>query len=205
MLHFARNLLGFLRITRNPVQIRSHNFHNDPIHVVWKKPETRWIKLNFDGSCKGENGVSSIGGVIRNHKSEFMLAYAEPICSKTSTLAEMAALQRGLELVRENGWNKVWLEGDAKSIMDIIHKSNKKVSCMELQKFAKNIGMIMSYIDECKLSHVYREGNRTADKLARMGHHLKKLKVWRHVPPNDDVLQKILREDAIGKTINRRR
>lgn len=46
----------------------------------------------------------SIGGIFRNHKAEFILVYSEPVGKATSTVAESAALKRGLELVLENGW-----------------------------------------------------------------------------------------------------
>ncbi|KAJ0081398.1 hypothetical protein Patl1_10913 [Pistacia atlantica] len=74
------------------------NWHKEPIPVAWKKPEFGWTKLNFDGSCKGGTGKGSIGGVFRNHKAEFLLGYSESIGRTTSTIAELAALRRGLEL-----------------------------------------------------------------------------------------------------------
>ncbi|KAB5533929.1 hypothetical protein DKX38_017015 [Salix brachista] len=40
---------------------------------------------------------------------EFILCYAESIGRTTIMIAELAALQRGLELVLENGWSNVWL------------------------------------------------------------------------------------------------
>ncbi|CAI0406908.1 unnamed protein product [Linum tenue] len=209
MLRVVSTLFGPSRATRNPVQILSRHFHRDPIPVAWERPDAGWTKLNFDGSCKGLKGVSSIGGVFRNHKAEFMLGYAEPIGSTTSVVAELAALQRGLELVLENGWSNVWLEGDAKSVVEVISRPNsrKLLSCEMARRHVSHINLIMSEIDNCMVKHVYREGNRVADKFAQMGHGLDRPRVWRHVPPDDDVLLRIVQEDAVGKIIirNRRR
>jgi len=50
-----------------------------------------------------------------------------------NTIAELTSLRRGLELARENGWNDIWLEGDAKALLEIIEKG-RKVRCMEVER-----------------------------------------------------------------------
>ena len=188
---------------QSPVHLLlSNKLHKEAIPVVWKKPGIGWTKLNFDGSSKGIAGKASIGGVFRNHKAEFLLGYAESIGKANSTIAEVSALHRGLELVRENGWNDVWLEGDAKTLIDVIVKG-RQVRCAEVQRHVSDINLIILELDNCIVSHVYREGNRAADKFAQIGHHMENPRVWRHNPP-DDVLD-IVHEDAQGKIVLRRR
>ncbi|EEF37721.1 nuclease, putative [Ricinus communis] len=201
MLPFT-NTFRCQRVVQNPVRILIKNWHRDPIPVAWEKPQVGWTKLNFDGSCKGREGKGSIGGVFRNHKAEFLLGYAESIGRSTSTIAELAALRRGLELVLENGWSNVWLEGDAKTLLEIIVK-RRKVRCAQMQRHVSDINLIIPELDNCIVSHVYREGNRAADKLAQIGHQLQKPKIWWHIPP-DDVLP-IVHEDAEGKIVFRKR
>ncbi|WRX27866.1 hypothetical protein QQP08_020353, partial [Theobroma cacao] len=41
------------------------------------------------------------------------------------------------------------------------------------------------------------EGNRAADKLAQIGHQLKKPQIWWHIPPNE--VLPIVHEDAEGE------
>ena len=187
-------------------QVHDHfllrNFHKEPVPVAWEKPEMGWTKLNFDGSSKGRAGRASIGGVFRNHKAEFLLGYAESIGRASSTVAELAALRRGLELVLENGWSDVWLEGDAKTLVEIIVQ-RRKVKCEEAQKHVSHINSIIPELNSCIMSRVYREGNRTADKLAQMGHRLETPQLWWFNPP-DEVLPFVL-EDAEGKIIFCRR
>lgn len=203
MLPFG-NILRCQRLIQNPVRIFLSNLHKKAaaIPVTWEKPEIGWTKLNFDGSSKGKALNASIGGLFRNHKAEFILGYAEPIGRANSTIAEVAALHRGLELVLENGWSDVWLEGDAKTLIDIIAKK-KSVKSAEVRRHVRDINSIILKLDNCKVTHVYREGNRTADKLAQIGHHLDKPTIWRHTPP-DEVLP-IMHEDAEGKIVLRRR
>lgn len=173
------------------------------IPVEWKKPLIGWTKLNFDGSCKGARGRASIGGVVRNHKAEFLLGYAEPIGRASSTIAELAALRRGLELVLENGWKEqVWVEGDAKTLVEIIVQ-RRQVRCMEVQRHISDINSILVELDNFVVSHIYREGNRAADKFAQMGHHLDRPTIWRDVPPQQVLA--IVHEDAQGKIVLRRK
>lgn len=198
------NILRYQNLVKNPVcKLVSRYFHKEPIPVLWKKPNIGCTKLNFDGSCKGISGKASIGGVVRNHKAEFLLGYAESIGQANSTIAELIALRRGLELVLENGWNDVWLEGDAKTLVEIIMKK-RKVRCMEVQRHVSHINSILlPEFKNCFVSHIYREGNRAADKFAQMGHHLDEPTIWRDVPPHE-VLAIVL-EDAQGKIVLRRK
>ncbi|KAL3519625.1 hypothetical protein ACH5RR_017774 [Cinchona calisaya] len=123
---------GCARALKKPVGLLVRSWHKEPIQVVWEKPDIGWTKLNFDGSCKRKAGRASIGGVLRNHDAEFLLGYSEFIGQTNSTIAELVALQRGLELVQENGWRHVWVEGDSKSSVEII--AQKKQMGYHLKK-----------------------------------------------------------------------
>lgn len=191
------------RLVQNQVRILlTRSWHKEAIPVSWEKPKFGWTKLNFDGSCKGGGtGRGSIGGVFRNHKAEFLLGYSESIGRTTSTIAELAALRRGLELALENGWNDVWLEGDAKTLVDIIVQ-RRQVKCAEVQRHINHIKSIIPELNNCLVTHIYREGNRAADRLAQMGQQFKKPQIW--LQPPHEVL-KIMDDDAEGKIFLRRR
>ncbi|KMS94758.1 hypothetical protein BVRB_015560 [Beta vulgaris subsp. vulgaris] len=192
-------------ITQNPSIARLllvKSLHKEPIPVAWEKPKIGWTKLNFDGSSKGKTGEASIGGVFRDHNAKFMLGYAESIGRSDSTIAELAALLRGLEIILENGWDDVWLEGDAKALVNIITK-RRSMRSLEAQKYISYINAIIPELNNYTMSHIYREGNRVADKFAQIGHQLETPCIWRHAPP-DEVLP-IMHEDAEGKIILRRR
>ena len=93
---------------------------------------------------------------MQNHQAEFLMGYAESIGRANSTIAELTALRRGLELVLENGWSHVWLEGDAKTLVEIIVK-RKQVKCVEVQKHVSHINSIINQeLNSCIVSHIYR-------------------------------------------------
>ncbi|KAK4733224.1 hypothetical protein R3W88_007485 [Solanum pinnatisectum] len=205
MLYISRILRYQRVIHQKPFQLLLRNWHKESsnlIPVSWQKPKIGWTKLNFDGSCKCKTGKSSIGGIFRNHEAEFLLGYAESIGKSNSTIAELAALTRGLELILENGWEEVWLEGDSKSLVEVIVQK-RVVRCVEVQKQINCINLLIPKIKSCIVTHVFREGNRAADKFAQLGHHLKKPQIWRNDPPKH--LLRIVNEDAEGKTFFRTR
>ncbi|KAE9591785.1 hypothetical protein Lal_00039032 [Lupinus albus] len=195
------NILRCQKLTHNPVSQFIRYLHKEPIKVTWEKPVIGCTKLNFDGSCKWESGKASIGGVVRNHNAEFMLGYAESIGEANSTIAEIIALRRGLELVLENGWNNnIWLEGDYKTLVEIIEQK-RQVRCMEMREHISQIYSILPWFNNIFASHIYREGNRVADKFAKMGHHLHEPRIWRNVPPYE--VSAIMKEEAQGKIVLR--
>ncbi|GMI82393.1 hypothetical protein HRI_001908600 [Hibiscus trionum] len=120
----------------------------------------------------------------------------------TSIIAELPALRRGLELVLENGWTDLWLEGDAKTLIDIIVRG-RQVKCAEPQRCVSHISSIIPDLNNCVVTHIYRQGNRAAHKFAQIGHQLDKPRIWWHIPPNE--VECIVDEDAEGKIILRRR
>ena len=202
MLNLSK-ILGCQRLIENPLGLLSaRNWHENTIQVAWEKPHVGWTKLNFDGSCKCNTGRASIGGVVRDHNAEFLLGYAESIGQTTSTIAEMAALRRGLELVLDNGWSQVWLEGDFLTLVEIIMQG-RRVTSVEAQKQVSRIKSLIPELDKFLITHIYREGNRVAHTFAQMGHQLKHPRVWRCVP--NEGLRNMLRENAEGKIMYRKR
>lgn len=200
----SRTLLRCDRLVHRPTRMFIRNRHKGGTsrRVTWEKPEIGWTKLNFDGSCKSKTGRSSIGGIFRNHEAEFLLGYAESIGESNSTNAELAALRRGMELVLENGWTDIWVEGDSKSLVDMIVRK-RAVRCAEAQKHLHQIYLIIPELDRFTVTHVFREGNRAADKFAQLGHHLNHPHIWRDAPPMQ--VTRIVDEDAQGKSFLRSR
>lgn len=202
LLAITNNVWRFQGLRQGPFRLLLRSCHKERIPVAWRKPEIGWTKLNFDGSSRGKAGKASIGGVFRNHEAEFILGYAESIGRANSTIAELTALRRGLELVLENGWSDVWLEGDAKTLVEIVVE-RRLVKCAEVQRHVSHINAMIPELNNCVVTHIYREGNRAAHKFAQMGHRSAKPQIWRSIPPSE--LVSIFHEDKEGKVIFRKR
>jgi len=169
-----------------------------PSASAWRKPEAGRLKLNFDGSSKLASRRASIGGVYRDHEGAFVLGYAERIGTATSSVAELAALRRGLELAVANGWRRVWIEGDARAVVDAVRR-RARVRAEEDRRLCGEIADLLPLLDldDMTVSHVRRAGNRVAHGFAQLGHGEARPRVWRGAPP-DEVLR-LLQRDAEGK------
>ncbi|KAM0910351.1 hypothetical protein ACQ4PT_014188 [Festuca glaucescens] len=165
---------------------------------TWRKPEAGRLKLNFDGSSKHASRRASIGGVYRDHEGGFVLGYAERIGKATSSVAELVALRRGLELALENGWLNISIEGDAKTVVDVV-KKRASVRAAEDLRQCEEIAALLPLLDDgdMAVSHVRRAGNRVAHGFAKLGHGVAWPRVWRGVPP-DEVIR-YLQRDVEGK------
>ncbi|CAL5041249.1 unnamed protein product [Urochloa decumbens] len=191
--------LGSMLLLCNPLSAclvggaRRRGLHHGESASAWRKPEAGRLKLNFDGSSKHASRRASIGGVYRDHEGAFVLGYAERIGTATSSVAELAALRRGLELAVANGWRSVWIEGDAKTVVDVV-RSRARVRAVEDLRLCGEIAELLPMIDDMTVSHVRREGNRVAHGFAKLGHGAARPQVWRDVPP-DEVLRFLQRDD----------
>jgi hypothetical protein len=124
--------------------------------TTWRKPEVGRLKLNFDGSSKHASRRASIGGVYRDHEGGFVLGYAERIGKATSSVAELAALRRGLELALENGWLNISIEGDAKTVVDVV-RNRASVRVEEDPRQCEEIAALLLLLDDgdMAVSHTF--------------------------------------------------
>ncbi|GLJ07489.1 hypothetical protein SUGI_0068130 [Cryptomeria japonica] len=85
----------------------------------------------------------------------------------TNNEGKIRALEAGLNLCVQNGISKVLIEGDSQVIINDIIKSN--FQCWKLSKWLLRINHLLELIDTFEIKHVYHEGNRMADYLAKLG------------------------------------
>ncbi|KAL0288501.1 UNVERIFIED_CONTAM: hypothetical protein Sangu_2655600 [Sesamum angustifolium] len=102
-------------------------------------------------------------GILRNHLGRVMFAFLEPLGINTNTQAELSAIHRGLQLCRDKGFRKIWIETDAKAIITLI--SSPRQGAWNLQNTLQRIRNILSQMTY-RISHIFREGNQAADFLA---------------------------------------
>lgn len=175
------------------------NCSNDP--YTWTKPKEGFIKLNFDGSSNCRTQNASIGGVYRNQEDDFLLGYAEHIGKATSSVAELVAAKRGLELALENKWLDLWIEGDAKDVINVL-LNRVVLKSKEDAKHAIDINEMVAMFRRFNASHVYRKANKVADKFAKMGYKMNKPRIWKHGPPNE--VLRLLYGDSKGTEFHAR-
>lgn len=138
------------------------------IQVDWLKSPCGWVKCNSDSASRGNPGEASCGALFRDSSGAILGCMAEYIGIETSFHAEIVAAMRSIEIAYQRGWHSLWLECDS---LLVVHSF-------------KDLGLVpwkyknrwWNYINLTKkmlfhVSHIYREGNPCADKLASYGIH----------------------------------
>lgn len=88
--------------------------------VSWIKPPPCYLKLNADGACKGNPGLSGGGGGLRNCRGKMIFAYSFFFWHGSSFLAELRALLIGLRVCKVMGQAPHIIELDSKVLVDLL-------------------------------------------------------------------------------------
>lgn len=125
------------------------------------------IKLNIDGALAGNPGNAGIGGVIRNHKGEFIAAFAKNIGLATNNKAETWAFVQGLKIALELDIRNLIIDTDSLFLVSCLNSQEEPHSCLgTLLSDAKEI---LRNMDQVQIRFCYRELNKVADYMAKMG------------------------------------
>lgn len=122
------------------------------------------IHLYTDGACSGNPGEAGIGIVLlyKNRKKE----HSEHIGTATNNIAELTAIKRGLELIK-NRKLPVIVYSDSSYAIGVLSGRMKAKKNLELIAEVKELIKTFSSV---KFTHIYghrdNEYNETADRLA---------------------------------------
>lgn len=73
---------------------------NQHAPYYWHPPDKHILKLNYDGSAKGNLGVAGFGGVFKNSKGEIIWLYTGSLGIATNNATELHALEHGLDFAK---------------------------------------------------------------------------------------------------------
>jgi ribonuclease HI len=133
------------------------------ITVLWKAPSSPWLKVNTDGSVVG--GHAACGGLFRDYLGTFRGAFHCNIGFQSVFYAEVMRIILAMEYAAKKGWRNIWLESDSTSALLIF--SQPSLVPIVLRNRWHNVSRLGVQVIS---SHIYREGNSCADKLASLGH-----------------------------------
>ena len=86
----------------------------------WETPPSEWVLLNIDGAAKGNLGPAACFGVLRSDREEWLGVFTESLGWCSSLKAELKATYNGLKLARELRLNKVWVQSDSRTVMEML-------------------------------------------------------------------------------------
>ncbi|PWA91035.1 hypothetical protein CTI12_AA034120 [Artemisia annua] len=137
--------------------------HNAPSRA-WSAPTYGVIKINCDAGVLGNNGVSGLGFVMRNHNGLVLLAGSKRLAFTMSVVeAEAKAILWAIQEVQAKGFAKVVLETDSSILVDAF-KHNKVL--YHIKALFLHIRRLCLLFDSCTWSFVRRDGNKAAHELA---------------------------------------
>ena len=145
----------------HPPRRKSH------ILIRWIPPILHWFKLNSDGSALGNPGPAGAGGVIRDASGCWIKGYCRNLGSTNSMLAECWGIRDGLEIALSLKISQLEVEVDCEAIITLLTAVANPNHL--LNSIISDCRSLLSQLRHVKISHIYREANRCADALARMG------------------------------------
>jgi ribonuclease HI len=147
--------------------------------VNWTRLPFNWVKCNTDGASRGSPGASYCGGIFRDHLGTFLGAFSANIGVATSLYAEICVAIYAIEFALARGWTNLWLECD--SLLLVQAFSNVHLVPWKLKTKWKNC---LHHIRDFRFrfSHIYREGNTCADRLANAGFFVDGVVWWDQLP-----------------------
>lgn len=125
------------------------------------------VLVNIDGASKGNPGPASIGIAFHtnNGAKELIKEVSESIGVQTNNYAEYTALIRALEISLEEGYKDVEILSDSELVVKQVNKIYK-VKDPDIKNLHEKACSLAEKLSSFKISHIPREENSKADKLA---------------------------------------
>lgn len=158
--------------------------------IIWSPPIVGWIKCNTDGASTATS--SSCGGVFRDQNANFLSCFAENLGGGSAYQAKLAAIMRAVEIASQRNWRNIWIESDSTLVVMAFNKMSM-IPCSLRNKWINCRKLLcgMNFV----VTHIYREGNRCADKLASKGLDIEGVTIWMNMP---DFINKFVIHDRLG-------
>jgi len=159
----------------------------------WHPPPQGFLKFNIDGASKGNLGISSFGGVLRDENGCLLFIFHCHLGRATNNMEELMALEQCLEFLKQDNLQNIIIEAD----FELIINSIKRISCgTELEKVSKHWRLLQVFqwiqlhllcLRTVSFTHVRRMTNKLADILANQGVLCTKSRIklsWQEMPQN---------------------
>ncbi|KAL9437497.1 hypothetical protein AB3S75_023376 [Citrus x aurantiifolia] len=131
--------------------------------IRWRAPDWPSVSLNTDGARKGLEQAGA-GGLLRDFNGNWIKGFIVNLGTCSVLSAELWGLLHGLKMAWENGFRRVQVGVDNKSVVQLLKMDS--VSDTENAALIKTIRELLERDWSVHLEHVYREANYAADFLA---------------------------------------
>ncbi|CAN1342708.1 Putative ribonuclease H protein At1g65750, partial [Linum perenne] len=140
------------------------------VDVSWMPPPPEWVTLNSDGFVIPETGRAAAGGLFRDADGRCLAAFSMNLRICSITRAELRGAMIGLQIAWDRGFRRIIVQLDSRVAVQLLLGDGE-----DSHQHSSEIASFREMLDRdwmIKVEHIYREGNRTADYLAGIGHAL---------------------------------
>lgn len=134
--------------------------------VGWIAPNRGRSKLNIDGSVDLGSDKLSGGGLVRDDEGLWRIRFVVSLGIGAVLMAEIWAVYHGLMVEVKEGFKDLEVESDSMEAMRLIHGSTSNSHISPLIDAIRDLASSFCTIS---FSHVHKEQNITADRLAKHG------------------------------------
>lgn len=121
-----------------------------------------------DGAARGNPGPAGIGAILKSPSGEVLFRGSEFLGHTTNNVAEYKAVLLGLAGALEQGIERVEVRADSELLIKQL-KGEYRVKSPGLKPLHDEARKLLSRFKSVKLTHIRRELNGEADRLANQG------------------------------------
>ena len=88
----------------------------------WTPPPAGTLKINTDGSSRGNPGHASIGAIGRSNDGGVVFVFSTYKGQHSNNLMEALAIKTAIERVCSIGWKRIICESDSQIVVDMLNK-----------------------------------------------------------------------------------
>lgn len=133
----------------------------------WVPPPTGILKINTDGSSRGNPGPTGVGGIGRDFRGSTIFFFSIHEGVQPINLMEGLAILYAFERAFFLGWRKVICESDSQVLINLLKERKYSGVHWQLARLVQQILRISSMMEMVSFVHIPREWNKAADCLAR--------------------------------------
>ena len=134
-----------------------------PLPDRWEFPSPGWVKISTDGAARGYYGLATCACIFRGSMGEFIGAFSAFLEVQTSMVVEFYVVIHAMKEAQKIGLTNVWLEYDS-TLVCVAFTARTNVLWMLRNRW----NTCLNYYGKIRfrVTHIFREGNVCADKLA---------------------------------------
>lgn len=168
-------------------------------HIAWTPTTDDSWKLNFAGCASALSNTAGAGCILRDQNAVFKVACAAPLKDCESiTMAELMALQLGLDLAITQGVDYLEVEGDSPIVFQLLQGRMPPLSSLTRTLVEQCIHYLEKF--RCvKVRQLNFKANEVANAIATLSIGWEKPYHWFDNPPPE--IAHMLVSDVVGRWV----